>query len=277
VPELPEVETVVRDLRPALVGRIVRSAAAGPLALRVPWRGEWAALVAGATITAIRRRGKWILIDLQGGGALLGHLGMTGQLRVLRADEPAESHTHLSFTLDDGHELRFRDIRRFGSFQYLAAASDLDTFIGERLGPEPWDLQPASWYRDLRSSRRPLKALLLDQAVVAGVGNIYADESLFAARLPPRQRGALTTRVQAERLRLAILATLDQAIAARGSTIRNYVGGSGLEGGFQHEHRVYARAGKACLVCGELIHMMRLAGRSTHWCPGCQRSSRVRS
>jgi formamidopyrimidine-DNA glycosylase len=276
MPELPEVETVVRDLRPLIGGRRITSVTASAKPLRSPWRTEWSEMVVGKRIKALRRRGKWIIIELSGGDHLLAHLGMTGQLCVSQPSAPRESHTHLTFGLGPKRELRFRDVRRFGSMQLVPRDVDIDALVAEKLGPEPWDVAVEQWHHDMRRSRRSLKAILLDQTMIAGVGNIYADESLFVAQLQPSQRGEKTTRVQAERLRSAIVRVLDQAIAARGSTIRDYVGGSGLRGRFQVKHQVYGRTGKPCSVCGALIRCTRLAGRSTHWCPDCQRPRRAR-
>ena len=148
----------------------------------------------------------------------------------------------------------------------------LDQFFDEAgLGPEPWDLEPAYWRERLAATDRPLKAILLDQRVVAGVGNIYADESLFEARLHPARAGRSLTRAEAERLRRGIVTVLERAIERRGSSIRNYVGGSGLKGGYQEEFRVYGRTGEPCLRCRAPIERVRLAGRSTHYCPKCQK------
>lgn len=273
MPELPEVETVVRDLRPLVVGRTIQRVEAGPLSLRRRWPADAAAVVSGRIVHAIARRGKWILIDL-GEPWLLVHLGMTGQFTVTTCDVPRENHTHLVFTLDDPCELRFRDIRRFGSVSLFASRVALDAFLNAaRLGPEPFDIDALAWREALRKTRRNLKACLLDQRLVAGVGNIYADESLHEARLHPQTLAHRLTRDQAERLRLAIVTVLTRAIALRGSTIRNYVGGSGLLGGFQDEFQVYGRTGEPCRTCHTPIQRIVLAGRSTHFCPNCQRRS----
>jgi formamidopyrimidine-DNA glycosylase len=269
LPELPEVETVVRDLRPRLKGRRIRAVRAGERRLRHGWSSEWEARLVGRRITGVRRRGKWILFDLDD-GLLLLHLGMTGQLTVGAADRPVESHTHLTFDLDNGQQLRFRDVRRFGSATLFAGPDALEEFLNHRLGPEPFDLRPGPWRTALAATDRNLKAVLLDQKVVAGVGNIYADESLFEARLPPTQTGRATTPAEAERLRKAVVKVLTRAIERRGSSIRDYVGGSGRRGSYQREFRVYGRAGEACPRCGTPIRRVRLAGRSTHYCPQCQ-------
>ncbi len=269
MPELPEVETVVRDLRPLLIGRSFVKISVSKKALRRQWSRAWERQLLGRCVGAIHRRGKWILIDL-GEPWLLVHLGMTGQFTV--AEGPRETHTHLVFTLDNAKELRFRDVRRFGSVTLHASRAKLDVVLAEsRLGPEPFDLAPACWWESLQSSRRNLKAILLDQTVVAGVGNIYADESLFEARLHPSLMGKAVKAAQAETLRQAIVSVLTRAIDRRGSSIRDYIGGSGLKGQMQDEFRVYGRTGKPCLVCRASIERTVLAGRSTHYCPKCQR------
>jgi formamidopyrimidine-DNA glycosylase len=276
VPELPEVETVVRDLRPLLLGRRLASVEVSGLALRRPWLAEWEKALVGRRVRDVRRRGKWIVAELEGGPHLVFHLGMTGQLVVTAAKAPRPAHTHLLMRLDrGGRELRFTDIRRFGSASLFASAADVEQFFtAAGLGPEPFALDPGLWRDRLAGTTRNLKAVLLDQRVVAGVGNIYADESLYAARLHPRRRGRDLKPAEADRLRQAIVTVLNRAIERRGSSIRNYVGGSGLRGGFQEEHSVYGRTGRPCPSCGAKIRCVRLAGRSTHFCPRCQRRGR---
>jgi formamidopyrimidine-DNA glycosylase len=273
VPELPEVETVVRDLRPLLAGRRVVRVRAGKEKLRRPWRQEWAEALAGRRIDAARRRGKWIVLDLDTGACLVVHLGMTGQLTVAQPNGTVPDHTHLVFDLDDGRQLRFRDTRRFGSVTLFASADEVEAFFIESgLGPEPFALDAQAWRRSLAATTRPIKAALLDQTVVAGVGNIYADESLFVAKLHPKRRGCDLTRAEADRLRKAISSVLTHAIEKRGSTIRDYVGGSGLAGGYQDEFRVYGRKGQPCPRCGAAVAMQRLGGRASHYCPSCQQA-----
>ncbi|MGL4550413.1 MAG: bifunctional DNA-formamidopyrimidine glycosylase/DNA-(apurinic or apyrimidinic site) lyase [Gemmataceae bacterium] len=273
MPELPEVETVVRDLRPLLVGRtVVAVERTSGVGLRRAWDPAWAGLVAGRRVEAVRRRGKWIVASL-GGGRLVVHLGMTGQFVVHPADAPRSAHTHFVFTLDRG-ELRYRDPRRFGSVQWLADdAAVADFFAGQGIGPEPFGVAPGWWREQLAATSRNLKATLLDQTVVAGVGNIYADEALFRARLHPSRRASGLTRPEADRLRRAVEEVLTRAIEARGSTIRDYVGGSGLAGGFQDEFAAYGRGGRPCPRCGAVIAVGRFAGRSSHFCPACQPAS----
>jgi formamidopyrimidine-DNA glycosylase len=272
MPELPEVETVVRDLRPRLLGRRIAAVEVGRRALRRPWSRAWGPALAGRRVLDIRRRGKWILLALDRQQHLIFHLGMTGQLTVVPSRSPVQDHTHLVFRLDRGsQQLRFRDVRRFGSVTLFPTPGDVERFFaGAALGPEPFDLDPRYWRERLAGTRRCLKAVLLDQRVVAGVGNIYADESLFEARLHPAQPGQVLQSRQALRLQKAIVAVLERAIARRGSSIRDYIGGSGLKGEFQEEFRVYGRTGLPCPRCAEPITCVRLAGRSTHFCEKCQ-------
>lgn len=271
MPELPEVETVVRDLRPLLVGRTLRDVHRSDQSLRRDWSTEWEKALRGAMVQAIHRRGKWILLELGHGGFLMVHLGMTGQFTVKAATEEIESHTHLIFPLDDGNHLRFRDIRRFGSVTYFADRRAWETFLADKLGPEPWEMDPKAWRELLKQTSRNLKAILLDQTLIAGVGNIYADESCHAAKLNPNRPGDSLSTAEANRLLEKIKLVLMTAIESRGSSIRNYIGGSGLKGGFQDEFRVYGRTGEPCLTCETPIECTRLAGRSTHFCPKCQK------
>ena len=218
MPELPEVETVVREIRPSLVERRFTAVKVSRHSLRRKWAKKWSGQVRGRLIRAVERRGKWILIDLDGPWLVI-HLGMTGQLTVVPAASPLADHTHLIFTLDEpDRQLRFRDVRRFGSATLFADRGALDTFFAEAgLGPEPFDMERAYWRDCLGKTGRSLKAVLLDQRVVAGVGNIYADESLFEARLAPTRLGKDLAAGEADRLRQAIVRVLSRAIDKRGS------------------------------------------------------------
>lgn len=271
MPELPEVETVVRDLRPLLVGRTLRRITKSRFALRQPWSKAWEPAITGRTVQAIHRRGKWILLELDSRAFVMIHLGMTGQLKVVPASNDAERHTHFLATLDPKTELRFVDPRRFGSVAYFADQIAYETFLAGKLGPEPWSMSVAVWREQLQGIERNLKATLLDQTLIAGVGNIYADESTFAAKLDPRRLASSLRPREAERLLQAICTTLTNAIEARGSSIRNYVGGSGLKGEFQNAFAVYGRTAEPCEACATPIVCIRLAGRATHYCPKCQR------
>lgn len=272
MPELPEVETIVRDLRPLLVGRkFVSVRRTSSVALRKPWDAAWEQILPGQTVRAIDRRGKWIVLFLDGESALVVHLGMTGQFVVVDPITLPESHLHLVFDLDDGKQLRFRDTRRFGSATYYATEADRALAFEETgLGPEPFDLDPAAWKRSLEATKRSIKAVLMDQSVVAGVGNIYADEALFRAGMHPARIASTLTGAEADRVLESVQAVLMRAIDARGSSIRDYVGGSGLRGGFQEEFSVYGRKGEPCPKCQTPIESRRQNGRASHYCPVCQ-------
>lgn len=273
VPELPEVETVVHDLAVHLRGRRFDDVRAGKKALRKPWKAAWRERLVGRSVEDVRRRGKWIVLELDDGAHLVVHLGMTGQFRVCVAAVPRAEHTHLVFRLDDGRELRFRDPRRFGSATLFASRPDLDAFFAAAgLGPEPFDLAAVEWRTAMAATGRCLKAVLLDQRVVAGVGNIYADESLFEARLHPMRTADSLSNTEAERLRKAVVVVLKRAVEKRGSSIRDYLDGNGQKGAYQEERRVYDRTGEPCRRCRTPIVRIRLAGRSTHYCPKCQKA-----
>jgi formamidopyrimidine-DNA glycosylase len=283
MPELPEVETVVRDLRPLLAGRTICGVRQSKQKLRLPWKAKWNAAVIGTRIEAIRRRGKWIVVELEGLVAqdtsprLIIHLGMTGQFTAVPASTPLPDHLHLVFELEGGHELRFRDTRRFGSATFCVDETAVAAFfINNGLGPEPFGLDADYFRTFVRGTTRNLKAILLDQSFVAGVGNIYADESCFLAKLHPARKGKTLKPEECDRLREAVETVLTKSIESRGSTIRDYIGGSGLRGGFQNEFAVYGRTGEACTVCGTAVKCVRLAGRSSHFCLVCQPLGAVR-
>jgi formamidopyrimidine-DNA glycosylase len=292
VPELPEVETIVADLRPHLTWRtIVRCELLFPTIVRYPEPEEFVDAVAGMRISGMRRRGKFILIDLDNAVVLVVHLGMTGQLRLVDADAPVEKHTHAIFTLDAGpvpppgpsgrpprqagrfFHLRYRDPRRFGRLLLGTEESLLASKKMPRLGPEPIDpaFAPDELYRSLRKRRTSLKAVLLDQGAIAGVGNIYADESLHRARLRPDRVAASLSRKSAQRLHESLRVSLLMAIKNRGSSVDTYRDAWGEIGGQQEKLLVYGRAGEPCFTCGRPLAMIRLAGRSTVFCTKCQR------
>ena len=274
MPELPEVETIVADLRPHLTGRtIVRCALNFPSIVRHPEPELFAESVAGMQIVGVRRRGKYILVDLPDGLLLVVHLGMTGHLRLVDADVALEPHTHVIFTLDDGRQLRYHDPRRFGRLLLGTEESLLASRKLPRLGPEPVDPDFAAeaLYRTLRKRRTALKAVLLDQTAIAGVGNIYADESLHRARLRPDREAARISRRSAQRLHESLRHSLRVAIANRGSSVDTYRDAWGEMGRQQESLLVYGRAGKPCFTCGRPLTLIRLAGRSTVFCRRCQR------
>jgi formamidopyrimidine-DNA glycosylase len=274
MPELPEVETVAADLRPVLVGRTIGACDLRfPTMVRYPDPEHFVARLACTRIVAVDRRGKYILIKLDTGLVLVVHLGMTGQLRRVEAGTPEPDHLHVVLTLDDGSELRYRDPRRFGRLllgteEELRRAGKLP-----HLGPEPLDdhFTAGDLYRRLHGRKAPLKALLLDQTVVAGVGNIYADETCFRARLRPDRRGEALTRPSVARLRSAMTEVISEAIRNRGSTVIDYRDALGEAGRQQERLLVYGRAGEPCVVCGRPLTQTRLAGRTTVYCRRCQR------
>ena len=296
MPELPEVETIVADLRPHLAGRtIVSCELRFPSIVRHPEPELFIDAVAGMRIANVRRRGKYILVDLEKDLVMVVHLGMTGQLRLVDADAPMETHTHVVLTLDgkanstspsglSGHlphkwgrgatqQLRYRDPRRFGR---LLVGTERELLAAKQmplLGPEPIDPDFASeeLYRRLRKRRTSLKAVLLDQATVAGVGNIYADESLHRARLRPDRIAGGLSRKSTQRLHESLRYSLLTAIANRGSSVDTYRDAWGEIGGQQEKLLVYGRAGEPCLTCGRPLAMVRIAGRSSVFCRRCQR------
>lgn len=274
MPELPEVETIVADLRPHLTGRtIVGCELIFPTIVRYPEPEVFIDSVAGMRIAGMRRRGKFILIDLDSDVVLVVHLGMTGQLRLVDPVTPIEKHTHVIFTLDDGRHLRYRDPRRFGRLLLGTEESLLASKKMPRLGPEPIDpsFVPDELYRSLRKRRTSLKAVLLDQGAIAGVGNIYADESMHRARLRPDRIASGLSRKSAQRLHESLRDSLLMAIKNRGSSVDTYRDAWGEIGGQQEKLLVYGRAGEPCFTCGRPLAMIRLAGRSTVFCTKCQR------
>ncbi len=269
MPELPEVETVRRELVPLLTSRrITRVEIYWHRLIDRPAPEIFVQHLVGTSITALRRRGKYLIFDLDSGEHWLIHLRMTGQIYVRQAQAPIDAHTHARVYLDDGGVIHYRDQRKFGRF-YLVR--DEDQVVGD-LGPEPLseDWQPEDLAERIRGRRARIKTLLLDQRVVAGLGNIYADEALFLARIHPACEGGRLTEAQVRRLHRAIRQVLLEALRARGSTMSTYIPPSERRGEYQQQRRVYRRKGQPCPVCGTPIEHMKLSGRSTYFCPRCQ-------
>ncbi len=271
-------ETVAADLRPHLVGRtVVGCEVRFPTIVRHPDPDRFAAELAGRRILAVTRRGKYIVHHLSGAPGecllLMVHLGMTGQWRCVAPQTPEPDHLHTVVTLDDGRQLRYRDVRRFGRLLLGSEAELVAARKLPRLGPEPLDPEfgAADLYRRLHARRAPLKALLLDQVVVAGVGNIYADESCFRARVRPDRPANSLSRRAVGRLHASLGELLREAIANRGSSVDSYRDAWGDLGREQDLLQVYGRAGEPCVRCGRTLSAVRLAGRTTVYCRRCQR------
>lgn len=271
VPELPEVENVARSLQGLLVGRTITGVSVGwERNIAHPAVKEFKEQIAGRRIEAVGRRGKYVLISLDE-GCMLVHLKMSGNLRVLDGDEPMHPHVRVVFDLDDGRQLRFRNQRKWGRI-YLVR--DIEQVTGN-LGPEPLadDLTLEEFCALLSRRSGRLKSLLLNQQFITGLGNIYANEVLFAARLHPERRAGSLTREEQVDLYHAIREVLTRAIDAGGTTLDDggYANAAGEAGRFQVELAVHGRAGKPCAVCGTLIERMVVGARSAYYCPGCQR------
>ncbi len=285
MPELPEVETVARGLRQVILGRRILSVSLGktdfiddPVALEMH--------LPGRCIEAVERYGKFMLLRLSpvygvagvaenGRGApasLLVHLGMTGQLAPAAAAQPREKHTHVSLLLDDGRELRYTDARRFGRIAYLTEGPLAEELAG--FGADPLEVSEEEFASRIRSRRARIKALLLDQGVLRGVGNIYADESLWKAKIHPARLGASLSKEQTETLRLMLREILRKAIVLRGSSISDFLDAEGRPGEYQRHHRAYGREGLCCYRCKTTIRRGIVAGRSSYFCPTCQPSPR---
>jgi formamidopyrimidine-DNA glycosylase len=279
MPELPEVETLRRQLAPKLVGRtIVRVEVLDSLwcAPRPP--AELEGELRGRRVEGLERRGKYLIAALEPNRFLVIHLRMTGNLLWVKAgeDAPGRRHLRLRLALDSGERLLFVDMRRFGTGIVLEGRDALERYLGERLGPEPLD--PAFTAEVLRQQalgrRAPVKAFLLDQGRIAGIGNIYADEALFRARIHPLRRAGRLRRPELERLREGIVAALGAGIEASGASIDRYRHLNGESGEMQERFLVHLREGEPCPRCGTTIVKLRAAGRGTYVCPRCQRSPR---
>ena len=273
MPELPEVETIKRTLSPYLQGqRIARVTIHHPGVIATPSPASFSRLLTGREILGLNRRGKFLLFHLADAYCLLAHLRMTGRLVLADGAAPLVPHTHVVFTLAGGATLRWVDTRRFGRL-YLVKEEEVENTAGiGELGPEPLDpsFDAPALAAILAGRSRPLKSVLLDQRLVAGLGNIYADEALFAAGLDPRRPAVSLNPEEIARLHRAISAVLEQGIANHGTSIRDYVDGSGRQGSNQEHLQVYGRTGQPCPRCGQPLERVRLGGRSTHFCPRCQ-------
>jgi len=277
MPELPEVETVVRGLQRVLPGRRILGVRLG----KTDFIDDPASLerdLPGKTIMQVRRHGKFLVFDLQSGNqsepakALLIHLGMTGRLATTPSDAPILPHTHAFFALDNERELRYTDIRRFGQIRVLLNGQHVAT-LG-KLGLDPLEMSEPEFAERISGHRAMIKALLLDQTVLRGMGNIYTDESLWRARIHPRRLGSNLKPKELKGLFRAAQDILNEAIRLGGSSISDYVDANGQPGEFQLRHRVYQREGMKCFRCKTKIRRIVVAGRSSYFCPHCQRAPR---
>ena len=285
MPELPEVETVARGLRQAILGRRIISVTLG----KTDFIDDPVALerhLPGRRIEAVERYGKFMLLRLSAvngenhvatngdaaPASLLVHLGMTGQIAPSPAGQPLEKHTHVCMLLDNGRELRYTDARRFGRIAYLTKALLAEELTG--FGADPLEVSKEEFADRICGRRARIKALLLDQSVLRGVGNIYADESLWKAKIHPARLGANLSRKQAHALRRVLQDILRKAIVLRGSSISDFLDAEGEPGEYQRHHRAYGREGKGCYRCKTPVRRAIVAGRSSYFCPRCQPSPR---
>jgi formamidopyrimidine-DNA glycosylase len=279
MPELPEVETIRRQLAPALEGRRIESAE-----VRDPRWSEPAPpeaiedAVRGRRIERVGRRGKYLIVTLEDDVHLVMHLRMTGNL-LLAPDVEDPPHTRVAIDLDDGQRLLFVDVRRFGTGDVLLGGDALTDYFGSRLGVEPLssDFTAEALRALARGRKQPVKAFLLNQERIAGVGNIYADEALFRAKIHPLRPVGTLKRAQVEALREGVVESLELGIDSKGASIDDYRHVDGERGSFQDRFLAYSREGEPCVRCGTPIQKLRVAGRGTYVCPACQRRPRVRS
>ncbi|MFM1654242.1 DNA-formamidopyrimidine glycosylase [Brevibacillus sp. B_LB10_24] len=274
MPELPEVETVVRTLRKLVQEKVIASVSVTlPRIVRRPDDVEaFKAQLSGQMIRQIDRRAKFIKFVLDR-DVLISHLRMEGRYGLYQADDPVEKHTHVIFHFTDGTELRYRDVRQFGTMDLIPLGMELEMEPLAKLGPEPLDEQftlPV-FHTMLKGRTTKIKPLLLNQEFLVGLGNIYVDEALFRAGIHPERPAGKLTRGQVAKLYDSIIATLGEAIEQGGSSIKSYVNGQGEMGMFQQSLNVYGRADEPCNVCSTPIVRMVVGGRGTHICPKCQK------
>ena len=271
MPELPEVETTRRGIEPYLRQQTVRAVTVRERRLRWPVSEELETALTGQTVTAVNRRGKYLLLETAAGSVLL-HLGMSGSLRVLSADEPWRRHDHAQLALASGLALRLHDPRRFGALLWLTGPPERHPLLAA-LGPEPLGNGFSAPYLHARARgrRAAVKSFLMDGRIVVGVGNIYANEALFLAGLDPRRAAGRIAQARYERLVQAVRQVLGEAIAQGGTTLRDFLGSDGEPGYFRQRLRVYERAGQPCTACGAPVRTLRLGQRATYYCQRCQR------
>lgn len=274
MPELPEVETVRRTLEPRLAGRKISGVEIlTPKIIKQPGTAEFASGLTGRTVLGVDRRGKYLLLHLSGGMTLVTHLRMTGQLTCCSPERERDKHTHVIIFLDNGWELRFADLRKFGEMHLLPTGNYGSISGLANLGPEPLgeEFVPNEFTAGLKGKKTKIKALLLDQSFLAGLGNIYVDEALYRAGVhPERPAGSLTVR-EAGTLYETVREVLAEGIKYRGTSVKDYVDGDGKAGSFQDRLKAYGRAGEPCFRCGQPMEKVKVGGRTSVFCPQCQR------
>ncbi|RLL47891.1 DNA-formamidopyrimidine glycosylase [Oceanobacillus piezotolerans] len=274
MPELPEVETIRKTLENFVIGKTIEEVQVfWPKIIKHPDDiNHFKQILIGQTIQKMGRRGKFLLFYLND-YVLISHLRMEGKYRVVHQDDPINKHTHVIFRFNNGEELRYNDVRKFGTMHVYPRGEELNHPPLDKLGPEPFDdaFTFDYFYSKLKRTERSIKAVLLDQTVVTGLGNIYVDETLFRAGVYPTKIANKLTKQEIERIRMEAIETLKEAVLQGGTTIRSYVNGQGEMGMFQQDLFVYGQENKACRNCGQPIVKIRVAGRGTHVCNQCQR------
>ncbi len=277
VPELPEVETIVKDLTSNLPGRKISSVKVLRTdSVAFPSASNFARAVTGLSFIRIFRRGKYLLFDLSGSAGLVVHLRMSGRFLLVAQGAPTSKHSRLSFLLDDGQQLIFEDMRVFGRIWYKPPENSFEEIVPSlaELGKEPLtDLDAAYMHSAFKKRSQAIKTVLLDQRVIAGIGNIYADEVLYLSGIHPLRRAMDLGESELDTLVRSIRQVLSQAIALGGSSLRNYTNVRGIHGQYQGQSLVYGRTGAPCLTCQNPLVKIRIAGRSTHYCQLCQRQA----
>jgi formamidopyrimidine-DNA glycosylase len=270
MPELPEVETIVRDLRTALTGQIVRRAEFLNTSIKESGENPPVSALNDKRLITIERRGKNLIFRFENDLSMVVHLKMTGRLLFDKLPSREEKHLHFQIEFDKSH-LYFYDVRKFGRIGIYDSSGLARHSRLSKLGPEPFDLKPTEFIKLFESRNKPIKIALMDQEIIAGIGNIYADESLFNAGIRPNTKSSKLAPARLKLLHRSVIKVLSKAIANRGSSVDDYLDGFGNSGKFQKLLKVYGRTGEKCLKCKSTIKRIVLGGRSTHYCPKCQK------
>lgn len=276
MPELPEVENVRRTLEKLVKGKTIEEVIVTyPKLVKEPDDAElFKEMLRGETIEEVGRRGKFLLIYVTR-YVIVSHLRMEGKYMLHEADDPVDKHTHVRFRFTDGTELRYKDVRKFGTMHLFEKGTELTIMPLADLGPEPFsdELTPGYLRERMQKTARKVKVVLLDQRIVVGLGNIYVDEVLFRSRIHPEREASSLTNEEFETLYKEIIATLTEAVERGGSTIRTYMNSQGQIGSFQERFYVYGKKGEPCVTCGTALEKTVVGGRGTHYCPVCQLKS----